>query len=321
MTDKTDEIFSHGNQFLFPRCEDGAPSLYGLLEGVNVFGMVLYGLRSKIWLRAVPNQPDAVAACWAQLGLLGVEHHESGPRPVLTDIGKRVVACADLLEYEFTMLNKQVDGRAQATDPALYSQLRKGLSAFADNFLQPMLAFISNELYTVNPNKPEQLEVLDFCGGDGYYLKALRDHDPLLKLTLVDRVAMPELDAQAHNIESLAGDVLADNGANPILDLHFDDRRFDLIIMSEILHCKGAENRAKLIRSAASLLKPGGKLIVIEQFPNSRLEWRMEVMTGEGKTLIHDQVAYEVQAVEGLKPSSFIQGVSHYGITFIMEGK
>lgn len=39
---------------------------------------------------------------------------------------------------------------------------------------------------------------------------------------------------------------------------------FDVVIMSELLHCKGLEVREYLINSAHKILKPGGKFIVIE---------------------------------------------------------
>lgn len=307
MTDKQQpNIFKNGMEFLFPTSNHG-PSLYGIMEGMWLNVMLIQGIRQRIWETAQVGNPDAVAAAWAAAGLLTVTGGEEAPQVVLTEAGQNVIACAGLLEYEFNMASHQLTGNSE-TDPAMYTKLRGGLSAYAEKFLPEMLEWVGGfAAQLANPI------MLDYCGGAGTYAKAVNRATEGRAVTwMADKAVSPEVREElvnGHGVTIREGDVLS----GVLDDL---GEFFDLIVASEILHCKGAAERNQMLADMYRMLRPGGMLIVIEQFPTRRLEWRMEMMTAEGQTLRPEQVAFEVQAF-ALAPVGHIECVSHYGTAFV----
>lgn len=304
MSNKPLELFKTGVEFLYPRSEQG-PSLYALLEAAWTIPAIIQGVRTRVWETAEAGRPDAVAATWAKMGLIGVD--ENG-KVLPTEQGLAVARCVELLEYEMTMMQRQLDGNT-ATDPALYEKLRSGLAHYTQEFLPHMLKWVrgcaeamASDLGTVS--------VLDYCGGDGVYIRTLAAEVPQVDAWLMDRAVGPTRELANAGVTVRIGDVLTD--AEMTEDL---TGFFNIIIMSEILHCKGKEDREKMLQQAYDMLAPGGVLLVIEQYPNSRLEWRMQDMTNGGHCLNPAQVAYEVKGLP-FGDNGMIEGFTHYGIVF-----
>lgn len=302
---QTTGLFQNGMELLFPRTEDG-PSIYALMEGAWMFAALIQGIRSKVWESDI-DSPNPVAACWAKLGLLEVVKDEANyptAQGQLTEAGHRVVACQGLLEYEFSMMKQQLDANF-TTDPAMYQQLRGGLEHYARAFLPDMHDWITRQVAF------DGALFFDFCGGDGGYLHSFLKAWPQAQGMLFDRapgVPHPDNLAVVPRMGIKAGDAFGDgqffmNHAGA----------YDVVLMSEILHCKGPEDRRFLLQRAKSLLKPTGVLLVVEQYPNLRLEWRMHDMTEAGQCLSEQQVAFEAEAA-GFMAVSGINSFTHYGL-------
>lgn len=298
-------IFKTGMEFRYPVSEHG-PSLYGMLEALWTLVALAKGTRDKVWETATPGAVDAVAAAWARMGLLVATPDQQGVQ--LTKQGANVAGCAALLEYELAMIGHQLNGNA--TDPAMYAQLRNGLENYSNAYLSELLNWAALQVkHVADPL------VLDYCGGNGAFVKRCCELNPNTIGWLIDKApGSPRELADTWGITVREGDVLAAED-NPTEDL---DNLFDLVIMSEILHCKGAEDRARMVADAYRMLRVGGVLIVAEQFPGLRLEWRLAAMTEAGHTLDKEVVAFEVQALP-FKPTGYIEAFSHYAIAFTKE--
>lgn len=294
---QTNNLFKHGIELLFPRTEDG-PSLYALLEGAWMNVALIQGVRQKVWESAKSGEPNAVAACWANLGLLT----PAG----LTPAGLRVVECVELLEYEFSMMQQQLSGDFK-TDPVKYQGLRVALGNYTKQFMPDMLRWVAEQRLGDDPVQV----FMDFCGGDGVYVKHWLRAWPDSYGMLFDRTTPEEMDADiAQQLAAFGGDAL---GSDQFFETYAGT--YDVLLMSEILHCKGFTERALLLERAKKLLRPGGVLLVIEQYPNLRLEWRMQDMTKDGQCLSEIEVTEEAHNA-GFLPISGIRSLSHYGIRF-----
>lgn len=300
---QTTGLFQNGIELLFPRTEDG-PSIYALMEGAWMFAALIQGIRSKVWASDI-RTPNPVAACWAKLGLIEVVEvqHDLGHqhRGQLTEAGQRVVDCQGLLEYEFSMMKQQLDSNF-TTDPTMYQQLRGGLEHYARAFLPDMHDWITRQVAF------DGALFFDFCGGDGGYLHSFLKAWPQAQGMLFDRAPGAPLPEVASRMGIKAGDAFGE-------DKWFVGQRgaYDVVLMSEILHCKGPAERQELLRQAKWLLKPTGVLLVVEQYPNLRLEWRMHDMTEAGQCLSEQQVAFEAEAA-GFMAVSGINSFTHYGL-------
>lgn len=298
--------FTHGIEFLYPRTEDG-PSLYALLEASWTVMALIQGIRTKVW-DADMSVPNPIGAAWAKAGLLDVVLEKCPPYARLTPAGRRVVDCAGLLEYEFSMMQQQLDGNLK-TDPVKYTRLRQGLDNYAVAFLPDMRRWVTQQVGL------DGAKMFDFCGGTGGYLHEFLRAWPQANGMLFDKmpgVIHPSDVAMQMGVKQ--GDAMGD-------DRWFLDQigAYDVVLMSEILHCKGPTERNFLLRRAKSLLKPNGVLLVIEQYPNLRLEWRMTDMTDGGQCLSEEEVAAEAYDA-GFQAHSGIHSLSHYGIRFDQRG-
>lgn len=306
MNQNTPDLFNNGIEFVYPKSVHG-PSLYGLLEAVWLLAALAKGARQRVWENAELHKADPIAGAWARAGLITVD--VASKRVQLTEEGVNVAACVELLEYELEMVQRQLSGVTE-TDPAMYEKLRRGLHAYTLHFLPEMLEWVRSLL----PVDGNTYAVLDYCGGDGAYIEHVCSGTAYVDGWLIDKAPGRQSElARKVGVNVRQGNVLEDPELTSDLGGFFD-----MIIMSEILHCQGMEGRATMIGQAYTMLKPGGQLIVIEQFPGKRMDWRLFDMTKSGQTLVSDQVAYEVQALP-FKPVSYIEAISHYGIQFIKE--
>lgn len=301
MSDNKPEIFKNGTGFLYPTTEAG-PSLYGLLEGVWSVAALVKGARIRIWEKASAGTPDPIAAAWARMGLLRATAEGD---VVLTEAGHNILGCIDLLEYELAMLPRQLAAEIPPTDPAMYAQLRTGLREYANRFLRPMLEWAMQDA------KAGSQMVLDYCGGSGPYARAAAQAGDNT-VWLIDKALHPtDCEEFGHlGVTLRVGNVLEQPELTEDLAGFFD-----LIVMSEILHCQPEAGRAVMLQQCYNMLAPGGKLVVIEQIPTTRMEWRLRDMTKGGHTICKEQMAFEVQA-HPLRPDGYIECISHYGISF-----
>lgn len=297
-------LFKNGTEVIFATTQLG-PSLYSILEAAWMLPALIEGIRSKVWEEDLKTQ-NPVTGVWFKLGLLAPAYKGADAAPTsmkLSESGERVAACVDLLEYEFSMIQQQLDGNFK-TDPSKYANLRKGLAAYTSNFMPEVTKFVSAML-------PEGGRMFDFCGGSGEYLAHAIATVKNSTGILFDKA--PGLEIRGTTISVITGDAKL---PHPVFEVMAEDGgQIDLVLMSEILHCMGEPERKEAISKCFKMLKVGGKLIVLEQFPNMRLDWRLFNMTTDGVCLPMERLVYEVQAFD-LKPVSTIEAVAHYGVVF-----
>lgn len=308
---KEKPLFKNGTEVIFANTQLG-PSLYSILEGAWMLPALIQGIRSRVWEEGLESK-NPIAGVWFKMGLFaptytGVENTPSGVK--LSEVGERIVACAGLLEYEFGMIQQQLDNNFE-TDPSKYADLRKGLAAYTRNFMGEVQNWVSDCL-------PDGGKMFDFCGGSGEYLIHAMLNSKSTTGILFDKA--PGLDLTLEKYKELRNRIAVITGNakedHPVFEVTSDlNAQCDLVLMSEILHCMSEEERKEAIRKCFNMLKIGGKLIVIEQFPSMRLDWRLFNMTDNGVCLPMDRLVYEVQAFD-LKPVGQIEAVSHYGVQF-----
>lgn len=124
-----------------------------------------------------------------------------------------------------------------------YPLLRKGLKQYWNLYLSTFF----NKLDMVG----ESNVFLDYACGDGQVGRKYKELNPLSKIIYVDRKAI--------------------DNSSPAVDFEHDPNWYialfesvDIVLLSEVLHCKDDYWQNYLIKSSHSMLVPGGKLIVIE---------------------------------------------------------
>lgn len=315
------QVFQHGNEAIFPMTAFG-PSLYGILEGAWMLPMLLKGIRSEIWnttVEAGENHPLCpVTTGWLKLGLIEPQWPQDGAGLTtfpLTEAGQHVVACTGLLEYEFSMMEQQLNG-SLVTDPVKYAKLREGLAAYSQHYLPDVFGWLETLVQPLADSAKEQrdISIMDYCGGKGQYLTHLMNCFEDAACFLVDKRANEA--NLPHDAVRYECDVMTQEFHEQVIAAH--EEGFDLIIMSECLHCVDETARRTMIGHAYNLLRLGGTLVILEQFPNMRLDWRLFDLSHGGGVLSMEKVAFEVQALP-FKPAQTIQAISHFGIAFTKE--
>jgi SAM-dependent methyltransferase len=272
-----------GNGFAFQiASSEKGVSPYAVLEAAWCLPAIIHGIRNKIWSHPYDTRlmPHPVLVLWAEMGLLEVhEQDDDTAQPVLTQGGEDIVKLGELFEYEFSMMLQQLEGD-YTTKPEKYRSLRKALACYTDLYLQPLVDWIWSE--------SEHYRILDFGGGDGYILRKLLEASSNTSSgVLFDKA--PSLEAgflDNLSVELFTGDFLAPD--NSFVKDH--PHQFDTIVFSEVMHCLGPLQYDIVLSQLAKLLTPGGRVFVIEQHQNFRLNWRMHDMTKGGMALTPDMV-------------------------------
>lgn len=159
-----------------------------------------------------------------------------------------------------------------------YSYLRQGLKEYFDEYLSDVfkkLKFTDGK-YTM----------LDYGCGMGYYGKQFAKDNPMSEITLMDKDFSNEaytfINDERFNINLIKDDF----EANPNW---FMNRNllgyFDVILMSELLHCKDEVMCKYLISSCCSMLSKGSSLIVIEN-QDLCMEYRITKLKGSPRPVI-----------------------------------
>jgi len=110
--------------------------------------------------------------------------------------------------------------------------------------------------------------LVDLGGGPGHYTIAMLERSPALRATVVDlpltlMVTRGSLQRRclAHRVELIAGDLFAPEPSLPL-----PPGTADLVLISHVVHMDGPAQNAALVRRAAALLAPGGRLVVHDLF-------------------------------------------------------
>lgn len=235
-----------------------------LMTDLNRYIMVMKGIQLRIWEDR--KKSPAVFDQWLYLDLIG----ETG---AMTHLGAEIVAIRDLLLYEFAIAVDQMNHAVPVTNPDNYVVLRRGLGQYFEQHIKS--TFINSVQQVYHQKRPdEQFRVLDLGCGNGQYSNALQ-HDSKLNfsLTLIDR----SFDHSDLKFRSFTADIVKDNWEK-------DLRHFDLIMMNEFLHCLSRKEIKIVLEKCASLIHPrAGLFLITEQFPNERMDWRMQTYSKGGK--------------------------------------
>lgn len=263
-------------------------SPYSLLEAAWCLPAILYGIRNKIWTEPSDTavMPHPVLVAWVEMGLITASPRKGSDIVdlLLTPGGINIVRMGELFEYEFHMMTQQLDGDFQ-TDPEQYVKLRKALAYYADTYLKPLTDWM------VELTKPGA-RVLDFGGGDGYFLCQILDRVESTSGILYDKA--PSLDFESWdnlNIEVFEEDFLKKGKFIPA-----HPHEFDTIIFSEVLHCLGPHQFDIVLPKLVRLLAPDGKLFILEQNTSTRMNWRLHDMTSGGFSMEPEQVFDIIQS-------------------------
>lgn len=109
-------------------------------------------------------------------------------------------------------------------------------------------------------------KVLDLGAGSGVWGIAIAAADPTATVTAQDFPAVLEITQQyvaerslSEQFEFLPGD---------LLELKLAESTFDLVLVSNVLHCIGASAAKQLLHRGYRALVPGGRIAVVEVIPN-----------------------------------------------------
>lgn len=149
-----------------------------------------------------------------------------------------------------------------------YALLRSGLKEYFDTYLTDVF----KRLNLVGMYG----RMLDYGCGNGYYGHQYLKDNPESLVYLMDR-EIPDSVVKNHaNIIPIEDDF----EAHPSWFMDKNLKNLDVILMSELLHCKTNAICKYLISSCCTLLKTGGNLIVIEN-QDPCMEYRISKIKGE----------------------------------------
>lgn len=230
----------------------------------ELFGIVALkkGIDEKIW--EMDNPPRYLLTYWISHGLMEGDNS-------LTDKGTKMISCKALLDYEFIMIREHLSEGPVETKPENYTLLRKGLAQYYEAYIEENYKdFIKKVFNTQSPNK--DFSICDYGGGAGQYAISILDSLPsrVKDATVMDR--KPQCgDDRVLNLECQIDD---------LSDIR--DNKFDIILINEVLHCMSIDECTRTLLKATRMLKPGGYIVVGEQVYNSRLQWRMAILSKGG---------------------------------------
>lgn len=142
---------------------------------------------------------------------------------------------------------------ARNDDPAASKGASVGTYSTLMAVSQAMVAEQVTAAYDFSAHK----RLLDVGGGEGIFVRAVRDATPRLEVALFD---LPAVAARAGAITTHGGNFFED--ALP--------RGFDLISLVRILHDHDHAPAMKLLRNIAAALPPGGQLMIAEPMAETR---------------------------------------------------
>ena len=146
----------------------------------------------------------------------------------------------NLLKYHHNFIKSGVQN---------YALLRLGLAEYFDKYLSSIWL----KLGIIN----EQLLLLDYASGNGQYSDKFLETNPLSCAICIDK--------------NHSGSIVKKNKFLHTVDFEKQPdwwkgyrEQMDIVLMSELLHCKEPNEHGYLLVSAKNLLKTSGKLIIVE---------------------------------------------------------
>ena len=167
----------------------------------------------------------------------------------------------DLLRYHWGFLKEQ--GKVFGNNN--YDTLRKGLSAYFDK----NLSHIFTELELVGTS----YRFLDYGSGGGQYARKFKELNPNATVTTVDRKDA-DINIDFESFPSWYEQIT---------------KKYDIVLLSEVLHCKDSATRNYLLKSSLELLNDNGQIIVVENV-QAGLDWRLRELTDGGRELPEEAV-------------------------------
>lgn len=171
-----------------------------------------------------------------------------------------------LLEYHYRFIGNHFYKDHVIKDKSfMYDLLRDGLNEYYHAFLKdfwPTIG-ITDKAYNL----------LDYGCGDGQYSFHFKYHNPQGSFRLIDK---------ALGIDFIKDPEWYKKDNYPY--------KYDVILLSEILHCKGEKWQDYLINSSIDLLKPNGCIIINENI-DPFMNYRLKNLTDFGGVLDEDNIA------------------------------
>jgi len=145
-----------------------------------------------------------------------------------------------------------------------YNLLRKGLDEYFNKYLKDFWKYINIE----NTN----YSLLDYGSGNGCYSDAFIKANPNGNITMIDKYLGIDFEKNPNWYkEKFIG-------------------KYDIVLLSEILHCKGLKGKKYLIESSLECLKKKGKLIINENL-DPFMGWRLNKLTTNGDLVTKDELS------------------------------
>ena len=265
-----------------------------ILNSFFILPAIKAGIREQVWQTPIHDNLKPIREIWYGLDLLD---HEGK----LSEKGQQLYDIHPMIDYFMSLWDDYKFYSPHETykiSDEQYDLLREGLELYSRYNLSNCFQYCGLT--------GKQINVLDYGGGNGGLLIDFIKYNPSSKGILVDR--------KKANNEEFGEEIVShaiDFEINPLWHTQYEDR-FDMIILSEVLHCKNKKGRQYLIDSSHCMLKPGGILFIIEVKTNPFFDWRMKMYTEGGKSLEPDEIKDQMDSSSWKEVKLVPYGDNHY---------
>jgi hypothetical protein len=165
--------------------------------------------------------------------------------------------------------------RIFATEDKTPAELQQALHGYL-GAMDEAAGIRADELWQALHGLPDRGTILDIGGGSGTFLRAFLDRFPAWSAIFCDLphiVASEELHRHLSGVHQeihWCGCNLLDDGPSPFDGI--SEQSCDLVLLSNIIHCQGSEETARLLRKVAAKTTPAGILVIHDFFTDGG--WR-----------------------------------------------
>ena len=238
-----------------------------ILNSLFILPAIKSGIRERIWDNEIDEKLKPIQKIWQDLELIDNNNK-------LTDKGYEVYDLIPLIDYYLSLkddfFNFSIYDNYTASNDQ-YNLLREGLQVFHKHY--------NSNLFEYLDLTNKEWNVLDYGGGTGQYLIDFIKQNPRSKGLLIDRNIV-DRDGFENKIISKAIDF-----ENNLEWYEEYEEKFNLIVLSEVLHCKNKLMREYLIDTCWTMLKQNGLLLINEIIPCPIFDWRMSMYTNGGRSI------------------------------------
>lgn len=178
-----------------------------------------------------------------------------------------------------------------------YTLLREGLAEYFEHY--------QSNLFKDFDIVGKAWMFLDYGCGEGRKTKQFLIDNPESSAVMVDKV-------NDHNQKNM---LEVDFEKNPYWFQGYIDM-FDLILLSEVLHCKKPIIQEYLLISSLKMLKTGGKLLIVENVDHC-MEYRISKIKGQAMPLVTVQAVFSLMKPLGVTLSDIKYNQNH--ISYLYE--